>query len=143
VRTLAIILGLAGGALGPVGTGVAFFKIVGALLIGCYGCTSPDGRWLGWGMLVAAAGGLVVAIGVLSSARNAVALGCVELVGAVVLTAAMVLIALDSADMHRYDDGLLAEVAGFAFLYALWGLGALALLGGALAAFQVRFHAAG
>ena len=34
----------------------------------------------------------------------------------------------------RYEDGVLAEVTAFGFLYAFWGVGAALLLGAALAA---------
>lgn len=130
------MLGLVGAALGPVGAGAAFLKVVGTFLTSCTGCTIEDGSGLGSGMLVAAVGGLVVAIGVIGAVRRPLLLACLELVGAVVLTAAMVLIALDSAELALYDDDRLAEVTGFGFLYALWGAGGVLLLGGAIAAFH-------
>ena len=136
MKTLAIVLGLVGAALGPVGAGAALFTVVGTFLTSCTGCTIEEGRWLGWGMLVAAVGGLVVAIGVIGAVRRPLLLAWFGLVGAVVLTAAMVLIALDSAELALYDDNRLAEVTGLGFLYALWGAGGILLLGGAMAAFH-------
>jgi hypothetical protein len=135
MKALAIVLGLVGAALGPVGAGTAFFSVVGTYLSTCTGCTpSGDGTWLAWGMLVAAAGGLTTAIAVLATARRRTLLAGVELAGAVVLVVAMVLIALDSADLELYEDGVLAEVTAFEFLYAFWGAGAALLLAGALVA---------
>ena len=139
MRTFALVLGVVGAALGPVGAATAFFSVVGTYLSTCTGCTpSGDGTWLAWGMLVAAAGGLTTAIAVLATARRPSVLACFELAGALVLVVAMVLIALDSADLELYDDGVLAEVTSFGFLYAFWGAGAALLLGGAFVALLAR-----
>jgi hypothetical protein len=139
LRTLSIVLGIVGAAAGPVGAGAALFSVVGTFVSSCTGCRPEgDGRWLAWGMLVAAAGGLVVAIGVISSVRRPGLLAGFELAGALVLVVAMVLVALDSADLELYDGGVLAEVTGFGFLYAFWGAGAALLLTGALLASGTR-----
>lgn len=130
MKTLAIVLGIVGAASVPVGAGAALFSVVGTFVSSCTGCRPEDGGWLACGVLAAAAGGLVVAIGVISSVRRPGLLAGFEVAGALVLAVAMVLVALDSADLELYDDGVLAEVAGFGFLYAVWGAGAVLLLGG-------------
>jgi hypothetical protein len=134
LRTASIVLGIVGAASGPVGAGAALFSVVGTFVSSCTGCRPEDGGWLAWGMLVAAAGGLVVAIGVIASVRRPGLLAGFALAGALVLTVAMVLVALDSADLELYDDGVLAEVAGLGFLYAFWGAGAALLLAAAVLA---------
>ena len=116
-------------ALGIVAAALAFLTSVGAILVGgvyvglaCQGCSSSDGEWLLYSLLVTFVVAWVGLVGALAfdEDQSRLFVGA-EGAAAAGMVAAIVCLAVDGGDMHLDDDRLNAS-----FLY--WVFGAIAIL---------------
>jgi len=105
----------------------------GCIAASCPGST-PDGVWLGRGEAVTLLIGAVVTIGapiVRRSGRVLLGLESLALVGVIV---AIVMVAIDGADVHTDTGGAELERIDVGFLYPLWAIACALLLAAAACA---------